>query len=258
MTSAISQKTSDANKTVATNKPADTNTTSAIKAVLFDLDGTLLDTSEDLAHALNHVRRQYGLTDLPYDMIRPHVSNGATALIRLGFGDDVSDEKMQALREALLAMYQQHIALFTKPFAGIETLIQQLADHGIAWGIVTNKPQIYTAELMQHFEFASAPCATVSPDQVGVSKPNPAGLLFACQAAGCQPAEAIYIGDHLRDIESGHNAGMPTIAVGYGFTSDPDEHRHWGATHIADTVAELWPIIEGYLEPAQMHNSLNE
>lgn len=218
----------------------------SLKAVFFDLDGTLLDTSEDLGHALNQVRREQGLEDIPQAIIREQVSNGATALIKLGFGP-LGDDKLVPLRQRLLDMYLQHIALHTKPFEGIEELIEQLARQEISWGIVTNKPQLYTTELMRHFEFASPPCATVSPDQVGVGKPNPAGLLLACEAAKCHPSEAIYIGDHLRDIECGHNAGMPTIAVGYGFTSHADEHRTWNATHVADEVADIWPIITTYL-----------
>lgn len=218
----------------------------SLKAVFFDLDGTLLDTSEDLGHALNQVRREQGLEDIPQAIIREQVSNGATALIKLGFGP-LEEDKLVPLRQRLLDMYLQHIALHTKPFEGIEELIEQLTRREIPWGIVTNKPQIYTAELMRYFEFASPPCATVSPDQVGVGKPNPAGLLYACEAAGCAPKDAIYIGDHLRDIECGHNAGMPTIAVGYGFTSHADEHRSWNATHVADQVSDIWPIIHSYL-----------
>ncbi len=218
----------------------------SLKAVFFDLDGTLLDTSEDLGHALNQVRREQGLEDIPQAIIREQVSNGATALVKLGFGP-LEDDKLVPLRQRLLDMYLQHIALHTKPFEGIEELIEQLTRREIPWGIVTNKPQIYTAELMRYFEFASPPCATVSPDQVGVGKPNPAGLLYACEAAGCAPKDAIYIGDHLRDIECGHNAGMPTIAVGYGFTSHADEHRSWNATHVADQVSDIWPIIHSYL-----------
>lgn len=218
----------------------------SLKAVFFDLDGTLLDTSEDLGHALNQVRREQGLEDIPQAIIREQVSNGATALIKLGFGP-LEEDKLVPLRQRLLDMYLQHIALHTKPFEGIEELIEQLTRREIPWGIVTNKPQIYTAELMRYFEFASPPCATVSPDQVGVGKPNPASLLYACEAAGCAPKDAIYIGDHLRDIECGHNAGMPTIAVGYGFTSHADEHRSWNATHVADQVSDIWPIIHSYL-----------
>ncbi len=217
-----------------------------LKAVFFDLDGTLLDTSKDLGHALNQVRLEHGMPEIPQTVIREHVSNGATALVKLGF-DPLSEDELMDLRQRLLDMYLQHIALHTKPFDGIENLIERLTWHEIPWGIVTNKPQIYTTELMRYFEFASPPCVTVSPDQVGVGKPNPASLLYACEVAGCAPQDAIYIGDHLRDIECGHSAGMPTIAVGYGFTGHPDEHRSWNATHVADSVADIWPIITTYL-----------
>ena len=225
----------------------------SLKAVFFDLDGTLLDTSEDLGHALNQVRREQGLNNIPQSIIREQVSNGATALIKLGFGP-LDEEVLLPLRQRLLDMYLQHIALHTKPFDGMEELIERLTLHEIAWGIVTNKPHLYTTELMRSFEFASTPCVTVSPDQVGVGKPNPAGLLYACEAAGCTPEEAIYIGDHQRDIECGHNAGMPTIAVGYGFTGHADEHRTWNATHVADQVADIWLIITTYLNHTAEHD----
>ncbi len=218
-----------------------------LQAVFFDLDGTLLDTSQDLAAALNRLRREQGREPLPYAAIRPEVSNGATALVKLGFGA-LPDAALLPLRQRLLDLYLQHIAEHTRPFAGIEELIARLAERDIAWGIVTNKPQLYTAALMRHFTFAAPPCATVSPDHVGVGKPNPAALLYACDRAACAPGNALYVGDHLRDIECGRNAGMPTIAVGYGFTSDPSEHRTWNATHVADTAHEIWPIVSSYIE----------
>jgi 2-phosphoglycolate phosphatase len=218
----------------------------ALKAIFFDLDGTLLDTSGDLAHALNQLRREQGRDPLPYDLIRQQVSNGATALVKLGFGP-LSDAEIQPLRQRLLDLYQADIALHTRAFPGIEELIGRLAEAGLVWGIVTNKPQFYTSELMRHFSFATPPVATVSPDQVGVGKPHPAAVLHACELAGCLPQEAVYIGDHIRDIECGRNAGMPTIAVGYGFTADSDEHRTWNATHVADSAADIWPILATYL-----------
>ena len=147
-----------------------------LQAVFFDLDGTLLDTSLDLAYALNHLRREQGRDALPYPVVRQQVSNGATALVKLGFGE-LSDAALLPLRQRLLELYLQHIAVHTRPFPGIEELIGRLTETGIAWGIVTNKPQLYTTELMRHFTFASPPCATVSPDQVGVGKPHPAALL---------------------------------------------------------------------------------
>lgn len=218
----------------------------ALRAVFFDLDGTLLDTSGDLASALNQLLVEQEREPLALDIIRQQVSNGGTAMVKLGFGA-LPEAELQPLRQRLLDLYHINIAVHTRAFPGIPELIQQLAELGIAWGIVTNKPKLYTHALMQHFTFAAPPVAIVSPDHVGVGKPNPAALLHACQLAGCLPNEAVYIGDHLRDIECGHNAGMPTIAVGYGFTQDPHEHRTWNATHVADRTTDLWPILSTYL-----------
>lgn len=218
----------------------------AVKAVFFDLDGTLLDTSRDLAGALNYLRRQHGLAELPYDRIRADVSNGATALIKLGFGETLSDTEMAELRARLLEYYLANIATHTCLFPGIEELLDTLSSHQIRWGVVTNKPRQYTSALMDQLTFAYAPAAVVSPEHVGVSKPHPAPLLHACKLAACDVSEAIYVGDHLRDIECGHNAGMRTIAVGYGFMPTPGDHVNWNATHCVEHANEIWPIIHNY------------
>lgn len=216
----------------------------ALKAVFFDLDGTLLDTSGDLGAALNHLRQQEYLPALTPEQIRPEVSNGANALVRLGFGEQLDVQANQRYRERLLEYYLENIAEYTVPFDGIERLLLQLTEHKVAWGIVTNKPSLYTEALMRHFPFASPPVATVSPDQVGVSKPDPEPLLEACRQAGVAVDECLYVGDHQRDVECAHRAGMQAVAVGYGFTNDPAEHRHWNAQYIADTADEIWPIVQ--------------
>lgn len=222
-----------------------------LKAVFFDLDGTLLDTSGDLGAALNHLRQQDGLPVLTPEQIRPEVSNGANALVRLGFGEQLDVAAHQRYRERLLDYYLEHIAEYTVPFDGIERLLLQLTEQDIAWGIVTNKPSLYTQALMRHFPFACPPVATVSPDQVGVSKPDPEPLLEACRQAGVAVHECLYVGDHQRDVECAQRAGMPAVAVGYGFTNDPDEHRHWHAEYTADTVDEIWPIVQRCIKTAQ-------
>lgn len=214
-----------------------------IKAVFFDLDGTLLDTSKDLGAALNTVLSHYGNDVLPFETIRPHVSNGANALIKLGFGDQLSPEAHQEYRQRLLDAYLADIATETCAFAGIVGLIAQCAAHDIAWGIVTNKPAVYTDALMRHFTFASPPIAQISPDHVSRAKPDPEGLLMACELANCLPHEAVYVGDHERDIEAGKNANMATIAVGYGFTPTTECHLAWGADYTVSSASEIWPII---------------
>ncbi len=219
----------------------------ALKAVFFDLDGTLLDTAPDLGGALNALLRDEGREPLAEALIRGHVSNGADALIKLGFDLTPDKEGFQPLRQGLLDHYLKNLAANTLPFPGIEALIAKLAEHGIAWGVVTNKPWVYTEPLMAEFEFACAPAVTLCPDHVLDRKPHPESLLLACQQVGCEPSEAIYVGDHQRDIECGQRAGMPTIAVAYGYMTDPDEYTTWGATHTAAHGEELWPVIQGYL-----------
>ncbi len=218
-----------------------------LKAVFFDLDGTLLDTSKDLGEALNKVLQKHDLTPLPHSQSRAYVSNGAAALIQLGFGEGLEPERISKLRLELLDFYMDDIASHTYAFPGIEQLIDRLGNAGLSWGIVTNKPSLYTKALLQHMQFNYAPIAVVSPDDVGVGKPNAKPLLHACEIAGCSPKQAIYIGDHLRDVECGHNAGMDTIAVGYGFTNTTDEHLSWQATHCVDHADHIWPIIQTYI-----------
>ncbi len=218
-----------------------------LKAVFFDLDGTLLDTAEDLGNALNSVLIRHQKSPMPQARLRDHVSNGAAALIRLGFGLDDSAEEFASLRQQLLDAYAEDLASHTRPFTGIEALIEQLANNNIAWGIATNKPAVYAEPLMEYFSFASEPVALICPEHVKIRKPDPEALTLACDHAKCKTSEAIYIGDHLRDIQCGTNAGMPTIAVGYGYIIDNDDHRSWQATHTVDHAEEIWPIIQTYL-----------
>ncbi|BCD99199.1 HAD family hydrolase [Marinagarivorans cellulosilyticus] len=220
-----------------------------IEAVFFDLDGTLMDTSKDLGAALNAVRQAEGLPPLPDHITRAEVSNGANALIKLGFGEGLTADQHQFYRQALLDYYLANIAEYTFTFKGIEPLIQMLSDERIHWGVVTNKPALYTNALMAQFQFATAPAATVSPDALKAAKPDPEGLLLACQQANCAPAHCVYVGDHLRDIQAGKNAGMKTIAVGYGFTSTQNCHHQWQADYTVDCATEIWPIIQQLHKP---------
>jgi N-acetyl-D-muramate 6-phosphate phosphatase len=217
----------------------------SLRAVLFDLDGTLLDTSGDLAAALNALLQANGKPPLSLARIRAEVSNGANALVQLGFGV-LSEEEHRLKREQLLAFYWQDIAQHTQPFDGINALIQALHSQQIPWGIATNKPQRFTERLMPHFTFAAPPAVVLSPEQVSQPKPHPAMLHHACDLLGCAPAEALYIGDHPRDIECGLRAGTITLAVGYGFTQTPTEHLQWGAHHAVDSAHQIWPLLQSH------------
>jgi 2-phosphoglycolate phosphatase len=219
----------------------------ALKAVFFDLDGTLLDTAPDLGGALNTLLQDYGREPLAEGLIRGYVSDGANALIKLGFEATPESENFHPLREGLLSHYLANLAANTLPFPGIESLIEKLAAHDVAWGIVTNKPWTYTEPLMKQFQFACPPVVTLCPDHVVDRKPHPESLILACERVGCDVSEAIYVGDHQRDIECGRRAGMPTIAVGYGYLGHPDEYKTWNATHAVAHGEELWPVISRYL-----------
>lgn len=218
----------------------------SLKAVFFDLDGTLLDTAVDLGNALNHVLAEFDKPIIPLLESRNIVSNGAAALIKAGFKVNESDENFWQLREKLLDYYLQDLASHTTPFEGIEELISKLAEHGIKWGIVTNKPVTYAEPLMKFFQFASEPVALICPDHVTNRKPDPEALILACKYADCAISEALYVGDHLRDIQCGQNAGMPTVAVSYGYIEAHDDYRAWNATHCVDHASEIWPLIQNH------------
>lgn len=215
-----------------------------LKAVFFDLDGTLLDTAPDLAKALNQLLVEQNREPLPEEEIRRVVSDGAYAMLKLGFGVDRNHPDTPTLRARLLDLYLEDIASDTTAFSGIETLIEELNAHNIAWGIVTNKPEPYATPLMKAFEFASPSVCLICPDHVTHRKPHEEPLLLACQHANCTPQEALYIGDHERDIQCGKNANIPTIAVNYGYISEGDSAYNWGADYTVETGEELWPLIK--------------
>ncbi|BBM04212.1 HAD family hydrolase [Microbulbifer sp. GL-2] len=214
-----------------------------MKAVLFDLDGTLLDTAPDFIVVLNQLRHQEQLPPLPDEIIRGTVSNGSRALVTLGFGKEEGDPEFGSLLQRLLDLYLAHLAEQTAPFPGIEALLDTLVDNRIPWGIVTNKPEAFTLPLMQAFEHLPPAAAVICPDHVSKTKPDPEPIFLACSQIGCAPSEAVYIGDHKRDIIAGQRAGMPTIACSYGYIDASDNPASWGADHLVSAVDEIWPLL---------------
>jgi len=219
----------------------------SLRAVFFDLDGTLLDTAGDLGNALNKLLVAEGKQPLPLGDIRCVVSDGANALLKLGFDVTPNDNEWNTLREKLLDFYLDDIASATEPFKGIYELIQELTNNNIGWGIVTNKPVTYTEPLMTFFEFASPPLATICPEHVVERKPAAEALLLACSHAKVDVSEVVYVGDHERDILCGINAGVATIAVGYGYIPEHNSHKSWNATHTVNHANEIWPVLKQYL-----------
>ena len=210
-----------------------------IRAVLFDLDGTFADTAPDLAYALNETLLRFGGAALPYERIRPHVSHGATALIRLGFGLEPGSDAFEARRRVLLDVYQANLCRDTRPFDGIPAVLDALEANALAWGIVTNKPSWLTDPLMALLGLATRAGCVVSGDTTPTPKPHPAPILHACAQLGVPPARCVYVGDAQRDIEAGRRAGTATLAVGFGYLQDHDDPAAWGADGLIDRPLDL-------------------
>jgi len=213
-------------------------------AVLFDLDGTLIDTAPDFIRCLNQLRQQHGLEPLPAAHIRRSVSNGARAMVRVGFGLEPEHPDYLAKHTAFLDLYEQGVAVETRLFEGMDPILLDLEQRGIPWGIVTNKPVRFAAPLVQALGLQKRCAAVICPDHVVERKPHPEALFLACDRIGAAPGQAIYVGDHERDIEAGRNAGMKTIAVRYGYIEEPDSVDDWQADIIADTVSDLAKLLQ--------------
>lgn len=218
-------------------------TDSSPSAVLFDLDGTLIDTAPDFIRCLNLLREQSGLPALPPETIRRSVSNGARAMVRIGFGLEPDDDDYLQRHTAFLDLYEQNIAVETRLFEGMPALLDTLETRAIPWGVVTNKPARFATPLMEALGLAERCSALVCPDHVAERKPHPESLLLASRQIDADPAKAVYVGDHERDIQAGRNAGMRTIAVRYGYIEQPETIDLWQADQIADTVADLANLL---------------
>lgn len=215
-----------------------------IRAVLFDLDGTLADTALDLGAALNHMLAEHQLPPQPYDAIRPIASHGARGLIQLGFGVDGSHPDFQTLRSRFLELYDQHFDQTTVLFPDIDELIIRLVDQGLPWGIITNKPMRFTDRLVPALNFPYSPAVVVSGDTVGAPKPDPRPMLHAAQALNIAPEHCIYVGDAERDIQAGRAVGMKTVIANWGYISDTDDKpEEWGADWAIDHPLQLLELL---------------
>ncbi len=215
-----------------------------LKAVLFDLDGTLVDTADEFVVVVQTLRAEHGLEPMDPARIRRSVSNGARALVTVGLGLEESAEHFEAKRLRLLEIYGEVLGSTAQPYPGIPQLLAQFAERGIAWGVATNKPRAYAAPLLERIDLP--PCASlVCPDDVRDRKPHPESLYRNCRELGCSPHEAIYVGDHLRDIDAGRRAGMYTIAAAYGYIEAGDDPAGWGADALVSDSAELAAAILG-------------
>ncbi len=219
--------------------------TSLYKGVFFDLDGTLADTAPDLVAAANLLRIARGLSPLPYEVLRPTASAGARGLIQGAFGYDNQHPQFEELRDEFLSNYEKDICVHSKLFDGMDDLLQELEKEQVLWGIVTNKVERFTHPLLKLMSLHDRSAAIVGGDTTPHSKPHPAPILKAAEICNINPAQCLYVGDDLRDIEAGRAAGMKTVAAAYGYCGCNEPVNAWGADYIIEHPSELRSIVFG-------------
>jgi len=210
-----------------------------IKAILFDLDGTFADTAPDLAAALNHARASRDLPPLPLEMLRPQASHGSRGLLKAGFGIEPEHPDFIPLRDIFLDYYARNICVHTRLFGDTAALVGELEQRGIKWGIVTNKPHRFTVPLMQALGYAERAACLISGDTCKHAKPHPEPMLKACELIGVSPAQCLYLGDDMRDMQAANASGMRGIIASYGYVSADASIENWQAHGSIDTPSGL-------------------
>lgn len=214
-----------------------------VKAVLFDLDGTLIDSAPDLGAAADKMRTDRGLPSLPYEKYRPMAGAGARGMLGVAFGMTPEHPDFPAMREEFFRNYEACMTQRTYVFDGVAQLIASLAEHELAWGVVTNKSMRFTAPLTKAMPLFSTARTVVGGDSTPHPKPHPAPLLEAARQVGVRPIECVYVGDDLRDVQAGRAAGMRTVAATYGYLGSTDV-REWGADLQIETPLALLKLLQ--------------
>jgi N-acetyl-D-muramate 6-phosphate phosphatase len=210
-----------------------------IQAVLFDLDGTLVDSAPDLAGAANELRQAYGLPALAFEALRPMVGTGARGMLDAAFGIGPGDERFEVLRTDFLNRYEARILRETRVFARMEPVLQRLEQQGLLWGIVTNKIARFSVPLVEGLSLMSRCAVLISGDSTAHAKPHPAPLLEAARRLDVPPQRCIYIGDDRRDVEAGRGARMPTLAAAWGYLGRGESAHGWNADAVLQQPEEL-------------------
>lgn len=233
-----------------------------LDAVLFDLDGTLIDTAPDFIRIIRVMCDKHNHPTPTDTAIREQVSAGARAMVRLMFGDELADvadtdERLLAYRQEFLDLYEQDICVDSCLFEGLDDLLKSLENRGILWGIVTNKPRYLAENLLAKLNLADRCAVLVCPDDVKNTKPDPEPMFLAVDrlnqtfGTNIKCENCIYVGDHIRDIEAGNSANMRTILAGYGYIppEDKGDLMAWGADEMIHSVAQLIASLDGWTKP---------
>lgn len=214
-----------------------------VEAVLFDLDGTLIDSAPDLAGAVEAMRLKRGLPPLPLSQYRPMAGAGARGMLGVGFGIAPDHPDFLALREEFFLAYEHRLTRNTVVFPGVASMIAALVQRQMPWGVVTNKSKRFTQPLTQALPLFSSAKTIISGDTTAFSKPHPQPLLEAAQQLGVAPGRCVYVGDDERDIVAGLAAGMMTVAVTYGYLGQRADTREWGADVTINSADQLLHLL---------------
>ena len=215
-----------------------------MQAILFDLDGTLIDSAPDLGYAADQMRVKRGLASLPLDAYRPMAGAGARGMIGVAFGHGPDHPEFEALKHEFLENYQACMTQRTRAFDGVEPLLVALAQQGRPWGVVTNKVERFTLPLVAALPALKGAAAVVGGDTTPHPKPHPAPLLEAARRLGLAPQQCLYVGDDERDIVAGKAAGMPTVAARYGYLGAKADVTAWQADAVIDHPGQLLNFLE--------------
>lgn len=211
----------------------------AVQAVLFDLDGTLIDSAPDLAGAANDLRARRGHGPLPFEALRPMVGTGARGMLQVAFGVAPGDADFEPLRSEFLAIYESRMLRETRVFSAMEPVLARLEAAGLAWGIVTNKHERFAWPVIEGLGLHTRAAARVAGDTTPHAKPHPEPLFEAARRAAVPPQACVYVGDDLRDIEAGRAAGMATLAAAWGYLGLGESVDAWGADAVLNSPADL-------------------
>lgn len=214
-----------------------------IRTVLFDLDGTLVDTAPDLGHALNLQLAKHGKPVLADAAIRPFASHGSKGLIGLGFGLSPDDDDFILMRDEYLDIYESVLTRKPVLFDGMQTALNGLTNQSLTWGIVTNKPGRFTVPLVASMGLDQQAACVISGDDAPRPKPSPETLLLACEQVQVKAEQCLYVGDAERDIEAGRAAGMKTVVALYGYIDKTDQPLTWGADYSIERPQDLLRFI---------------